>query len=236
MSEANSVQSKPLCNIGTIGPRGVGKTALTSAITKILAESGGATFTTCDAIDHTDEERHRGIGVFTTRVEYETERRRYVHFDTPAPVVRNRFDLAGEIQACRRTANMMAGALEMDGAILVVSAHPIGFESTEWVPVAREAGIPAIVVFMNRMDQLASPDDDDLEYEDGEIRHLLSHQGFPVDGLPIIHGSALAALEGRDPQIGRDAILELLSAVDSFIPQPEEIGIHWAEDNKPTPT
>lgn len=233
--------AKPSCTIGTIGPQGVGKTSLTSAITKVLAEEGRATFIPCREIDDSQEERERGVGVFTTRVEYETARRQYVHLDTPAP---NNFDRPDQLDLENRTENMFAGARQMDGAILVMSAaDSCRFMNTNWVTFAVAAGIPAIVVFMNRMDELPSEDHapeasqdlgfSDVEYEEMEVRHLLEHQGFPVGGLPIIRGSALAALEDGDPKFGRDAILKLMEAIDDFIPQPAEVSIHWAEDYKP---
>ena len=238
MHEAHSPPSRRLCRIGTIGSRGVGKTSLSSAITKVLAETGAATFATPGDIDHTEEERHRGIGVFTTALEYETALRRYIHFDTPGVKVFNWPDRAEEIRSTDRLSNMVAAAEQMDGAILVASAL-LGLDCIDSIRLAREAGVPALVVFMNGMDEvLANPEPErrleNLEYHEADIRETLAAQGFPVDGLPVIRGSALAALEDRNPDIGREAILRLLDAVDRFIPYRDDI--HFARDYSPQPT
>ena len=199
-------RNKPHCNVGTIGHVDHGKTSLTAAITKVLAESGGATFTAYDQIDKAPEEKARGITISTAHVEYTTEARHYAHVDCP-----------GHADYVK---NMITGAAQMDGAILVVSAADGPMPQTrEHILLARQVGVPAIVVFLNKCDQVDDPEL--LELVEMEVRELLSKYKFPGDTIPIIRGSALAALENKDPKLGHDAILELMKAVDSFIPQPE---------------
>ncbi len=205
MAKAKFERNKPHCNIGTIGHVDHGKTTLTAAITKILAESGGATFTAYDQIDKAPEERARGITISTAHVEYETANRHYAHVDCP-----------GHADYVK---NMITGAAQMDGAILVVSAADGPMPQTrEHILLARQVGVPAIVVFMNKMD-MADPEL--AELVEMEIRDLLNKYNFPGDTTPIIRGSALCALEDKQPEYGREAILKLMEAVDSFIPQPE---------------
>ena len=206
MAKAKFERTKPHCNIGTIGHVDHGKTTLTAAITKVLAETGGATFTDYANIDKAPEERERGITISTAHVEYETEKRHYAHVDCP-----------GHADYVK---NMITGAAQMDGAILVVSAADGPMPQTrEHILLARQVGVPALVVFMNKVDQL---DDAELqELVELEIRELLSKYDFPGDDIPIIAGSALAALEGRDDEIGKSKILDLMQAVDDYIPQPE---------------
>jgi elongation factor Tu len=206
MAKAKFERTKPHCNIGTIGHVDHGKTSLTAAITKVLAETGGATFTSYDNIDKAPEERERGITISTAHVEYETEARHYAHVDCP-----------GHADYVK---NMITGAAQMDGGILVVSAADGPMPQTrEHILLARQVGVPALVVFMNKVDQV---DDEELiELVELEIRELLSSYDFPGDDIPIVKGSALAALEDSDRKIGHDAILELMAAVDSYIPQPE---------------
>jgi elongation factor Tu len=197
MAKAKFERTKPHCNIGTIGHVDHGKTSLTAAITKVLAETGGATYTSYANIDKAPEERERGITISTAHVEYETEARHYAHVDCP-----------GHADYVK---NMITGAAQMDGGILVVSAADGPMPQTrEHILLARQVGVPALVVFMNKVDQVEL-----------EIRELLSSYDFPGDDIPIIKGSALAALEDGDRKIGHDAILELMKAVDSYIPQPE---------------
>ena len=198
--------SKPHCNIGTIGHVDHGKTTLTAAITKVLAEEGGASFTAYDQIDKAPEERARGITISTAHVEYETPARHYAHVDCP-----------GHADYVK---NMITGAAQMDGAILVVSAADGPMPQTrEHILLARQVGVPAIVVYMNKVDQVDDPEL--LELVEMEIRDLLTSYGFPGDEIPIIKGSALAVLEDGDKKIGHDSILELMKAVDSYIPQPD---------------
>jgi elongation factor Tu len=206
MAKAKFQRTKPHCNIGTIGHVDHGKTSLTAAITKVLAETGGATYTSYANIDKAPEERERGITISTAHVEYETEARHYAHVDCP-----------GHADYVK---NMITGAAQMDGAILVVSAADGPMPQTkEHILLARQVGVPSIVVFMNKVDQV---DDEELiELVELEIRELLSSYDFPGDDIPIIKGSALASLEDSDRKIGHDAILELMAAVDSYIPQPE---------------
>lgn len=205
MAKAKFERNKPHCNIGTIGHVDHGKTSLTAAITKVLAETGGATFTAYDQIDKAPEERERGITISTAHVEYETEQRHYAHVDCP-----------GHADYVK---NMITGAAQMDGAILVVSATDGPMPQTrEHILLARQVGVPALVVFMNKVDQVDDPEI--LELVELEIRELLSKYEFPGDDIPIIKGSALMALEDKNPEIGRDAVLELMRAVDSYIPQP----------------
>jgi elongation factor Tu len=206
MAKAKFERTKPHCNIGTIGHVDHGKTSLTAAITKVLAETGGATYTSYDNIDKAPEERERGITISTAHVEYETEARHYAHVDCP-----------GHADYVK---NMITGAAQMDGAILVVSAADGPMPQTrEHILLARQVGVPALVVYMNKVDQV---DDEELiELVELEIRELLSSYEFPGDDIPIVKGSALAALEDKDPKIGRESILELMKAVDDYIPQPE---------------
>ena len=206
MAKAKFERTKPHCNIGTIGHVDHGKTTLTAAITKVLAESGGAEFTDYANIDKAPEERERGITISTAHVEYETEGRHYAHVDCP-----------GHADYVK---NMITGAAQMDGAILVVSAADGPMPQTrEHILLARQVGVPAIVVFLNKVDQV--DDEELLELVELEIRELLSQYEFPGDDIPIVAGSALAALEGRDDGMGREKILELMAAVDEHIPQPD---------------
>ena len=206
MAKAKFERNKPHCNIGTIGHVDHGKMTLTAAITKVLAESGGATFTAYDMIDKAPEERERGITISTAHVEYETANRHYAHVDCP-----------GHADYVK---NMITGAAQMDGAILVVSAADGPMPQTrEHILLARQVGVPAIVVLMNKVDQV--DDQEILELVELEVRELLSSYQFPGDDIPIVKGSALKALEGKDDAIGHDAILALMEAVDSYIPQPE---------------
>ncbi len=205
MAKAKFERNKPHCNIGTIGHVDHGKTSLTAAITKVLAETGGATFTAYDQIDKAPEERARGITISTAHVEYETANRHYAHVDCP-----------GHADYVK---NMITGAAQMDGAILVVSAADGPMPQTrEHILLARQVGVPALVVFLNKMD-LADPDL--VELVEMEVRELLSSYQFPGDDIPIIKGSAVCALQDKEPAIGRDAILELMAQVDAYIPQPE---------------
>ena len=205
MAKAKFERNKPHCNIGTIGHVDHGKTSLTAAITKVLAKSGGAVFTAYDQIDKAPEERARGITISTAHVEYETANRHYAHVDCP-----------GHADYVK---NMITGAAQMDGAILVVSAADGPMPQTrEHILLARQVGVPALVVFLNKMD-LADPEL--VELVELEVRDLLSSYQFPGDDIPIIHGSAVCALEGKQPEIGEDAVLKLMAAVDSYIPQPE---------------
>ncbi len=205
MAKEKFDRSKPHCNIGTIGHVDHGKTSLTAAITKILAKTGGATFTAYDQIDKAPEERARGITISTAHVEYQTKNRHYAHVDCP-----------GHADYVK---NMITGAAQMDGAILVVSAADGPMPQTrEHILLARQVGVPSIVVFMNKMDMA---DKDLVELVEMEIRDLLSSYKFPGDDIPIVKGSALCALEDKQPEIGEQAILKLMEAVDSYIPQPK---------------
>ncbi len=206
MAKEKFERNKPHCNVGTIGHVDHGKTSLTAAITKVLAETGGAEFSAYDQIDKAPEEKARGITISTAHVEYETEGRHYAHVDCP-----------GHADYVK---NMITGAAQMDGAILVVSSADGPMPQTrEHILLARQVGVPALVVFMNKVDQV--DDEELLELVEMEIRELLSSYDFPGDDIPIIKGSALAALEDSDKTIGHDAILELMKAVDEYIPQPE---------------
>ena len=206
MSKEKFDRSKPHCNIGTIGHVDHGKTSLTAAITKILAETGGAEFSAYDQIDKAPEERARGITISTAHVEYETGNRHYAHVDCP-----------GHADYVK---NMITGAAQMDGAILVVSAADGPMPQTrEHILLARQVGVPSLVVFMNKVDQV--DDEELLELVEMEIRELLSSYDFPGDDIPIIKGSALSALEDSNETTGKAAILELMEAVDAYIPQPE---------------
>ena len=205
MAKAKFQRNKPHCNIGTIGHVDHGKTSLTAAITKVLAKSGGATFTAYDQIDKAPEERARGITISTAHVEYETANRHYAHVDCP-----------GHADYVK---NMITGAAQMDGAILVVSAADGPMPQTrEHILLARQVGVPALVVFLNKVDMVDDPEL--LELVEMEVRELLSSYQFPGDDIPIIHGSALMALEDKNPALGEEAILKLMAAVDEYIPQP----------------
>ena len=206
MAKEKFSRTKPHCNIGTIGHVDHGKTSLTAAITKVLAETGGATFTAYDQIDKAPEEKARGITISTAHVEYETTNRHYAHVDCP-----------GHADYVK---NMITGAAQMDGGILVVSAADGPMPQTrEHILLARQVGVPALVVFLNKCDMVDDPEL--LELVELEVRELLSKYDFPGDDIPIVKGSALAALEDSDKELGHDAILELMEAVDSYIPQPD---------------
>jgi len=206
MAKVKFERTKPHCNIGTIGHVDHGKTTLTAAITKVLAEIGGAEFSGYADIDKAPEERARGITISTAHVEYETDARHYAHVDCP-----------GHADYVK---NMITGAAQMDGGILVVSAADGPMPQTrEHILLARQVGVPALVIYMNKVDQV--DDEELLELVEMEIRELLSSYDFPGDDIPIIKGSALAALEGRDDEIGKNSILELMKAIDDYIPQPE---------------
>jgi elongation factor Tu len=206
MAKVKFERTKPHCNVGTIGHVDHGKTTLTAAITKVLAETGGATFSAYDQIDKAPEEKARGITISTAHVEYETANRHYAHVDCP-----------GHADYVK---NMITGAAQMDGGILVVSAADGPMPQTrEHILLARQVGVPALVVYMNKVDQV---DDEELiELVEMEIRELLSSYDFPGDDIPIVKGSALAALEGKNDAIGHDSILALMEAVDNYIPQPD---------------
>ncbi|WP_429955971.1 elongation factor Tu [Gluconobacter japonicus] len=206
MAKAKFERTKPHCNIGTIGHVDHGKTSLTAAITKTLAKSGGAEFKAYDQIDAAPEERARGITISTAHVEYETKNRHYAHVDCP-----------GHADYVK---NMITGAAQMDGAILVVSAADGPMPQTrEHILLARQVGVPALVVFLNKVDQVDDPEL--LELVEMEVRELLSSYQFPGDDIPIVKGSALVTLEDGDATIGEDRVLELMEAVDTYIPQPE---------------
>ena len=199
-------RKKPHCNIGTIGHVDHGKTTLTAAITKILAEKGGAEFIAYDQIDKAPEEKERGITISTAHVEYETDKRHYAHVDCP-----------GHADYVK---NMITGAAQMDGAILVVNAADGPMPQTrEHILLARQVGVPAIVVYLNKVDQVKDKELLDLVVE--EIRELLTSYKFPGDKIPIVKGSALAAVEGKDEAMGKNSILELMKAIDEHIPQPQ---------------
>jgi len=206
MSKAKFERTKPHCNVGTIGHVDHGKTSLTAAITKVLAETGGAVYTAYDQIDKAPEERARGITISTAHVEYETKNRHYAHVDCP-----------GHADYVK---NMITGAAQMDGAILVVSAADGPMPQTrEHILLARQVGVPAIVVFLNKVDMVDDPEL--LDLVELEVRELLSSYKFPGDKTPIIRGSALMALEDKNKELGHDAILKLMEAVDAYIPQPK---------------
>ena len=206
MAKEKFERSKPHCNIGTIGHVDHGKTTLTAAITKVLAEAGGAEFVDYANIDKAPEERARGITISTSHVEYETENRHYAHVDCP-----------GHADYVK---NMITGAAQMDGAILVVSSADGPMPQTrEHILLARQVGVPALVVYMNKVDQVDDPEL--LELVEMEIRDLLSSYEFPGDEIPIVKGSALVTLENGDPKVGKESILELMKQVDAYIPQPE---------------
>ena len=205
MAKAKFARTKPHCNVGTIGHVDHGKTTLTAAITKVLAKTGGATFTAYDQIDKAPEEKARGITIATAHVEYETAKRHYAHVDCP-----------GHADYVK---NMITGAAQMDGAILVVSAADGPMPQTrEHILLARQVGVPALVVYLNKVDMVDDPEL--IELVEMELRELLSSYQFPGDDIPIIKGSALCALEDREPEMGEKSILELMDAVDSYIPQP----------------
>ncbi|PCI63131.1 MAG: elongation factor Tu [Kordiimonadales bacterium] len=209
MAKEKFERTKPHCNVGTIGHVDHGKTTLTAAITKVLAEASGKGEAVDFAnIDKAPEERERGITISTAHVEYETDARHYAHVDCP-----------GHADYVK---NMITGAAQMDGAILVVNAADGPMPQTrEHILLARQVGVPSLVVFMNKVDQV--DDEELLELVEMEIRELLSDYEFPGDDIPVIAGSALAALEGRDDDIGKEKILELMNAVDTYIPQPERL-------------
>jgi len=206
MAKAKFERNKPHCNVGTIGHVDHGKTSLTAAITKVLAETGGATFTAYDQIDKAPEEKARGITISTSHVEYETTKRHYAHVDCP-----------GHADYVK---NMITGAAQMDGAILVVSAADGPMPQTrEHILLARQVGVPAIVVFLNKCDMVDDPEL--LDLVEMEVRELLTSYKFPGDDIPIVRGSALMALEDKSPELGKQAVLKLMEAVDAYIPQPE---------------
>jgi elongation factor Tu len=206
MAKAKFERTKPHCNVGTIGHVDHGKTSLTAAITKVLAETGGATFMAYDQIDKAPEEKARGITISTAHVEYETKARHYAHVDCP-----------GHADYVK---NMITGAAQMDGGILVVSAADGPMPQTrEHILLARQVGVPALVVYMNKVDMVDDPEL--LDLVELEVRELLTSYQFPGDKIPIVRGSALCALEGRDPKLGHDSILKLMEAVDTYIPQPD---------------
>ena len=206
MAKEKFERTKPHCNVGTIGHVDHGKTTLTAAITRVLGEAGGAEFVSFDEIDKAPEERERGITIATAHVEYETANRHYAHVDCP-----------GHADYVK---NMITGAAQMDGAILVVSAADGPMPQTrEHILLARQVGVPALVVYMNKVDMV--DDEEILDLVELEVRELLSAYEFPGDDIPVIRGSALAALEGGDAATGRDSVLELMAAVDDYVPQPE---------------
>ena len=206
MSKEKFERTKPHCNVGTIGHVDHGKTTLTAAITRVLAEQGGAEEMAFDQIDKAPEEKERGITIATAHVEYETGNRHYAHVDCP-----------GHADYVK---NMITGAAQMDGAILVVSAADGPMPQTrEHILLARQVGVPAIVVYLNKVDQV--DDEELLELVELEVRELLSSYEFPGDDIPIVKGSALAALEGRDDEIGANTVIELMEQVDGYVPQPD---------------
>jgi elongation factor Tu len=206
MAKQKFARTKPHCNVGTIGHVDHGKTTLTAAITKVLAETGGAVFTAYDQIDKAPEERARGITIATAHVEYETKNRHYAHVDCP-----------GHADYIK---NMITGAAQMDGAILVVSAADGPMPQTrEHILLARQVGVPAIVVYLNKVDMVDDPEL--LDLVELEVRELLSSYQFPGDKIPVIRGSALMAMEGKDATLGKESINKLMEAIDSYIPQPE---------------
>jgi elongation factor Tu len=205
MTKAKFERNKPHCNIGTIGHVDHGKTSLTAAITKILAKTGGATFTAYDQIDKAPEERERGITISTAHVEYETANRHYAHVDCP-----------GHADYVK---NMITGAAQMDGAILVVSAADGPMPQTrEHILLARQVGVPALVVYMNKCDMVDDPEL--LDLVELEVRELLKSYQFPGDDIPVVRGSALMALEDKNPELGEQSVLKLMEEVDRYIPQP----------------
>ena len=206
MSKEKFERTKPHCNVGTIGHVDHGKTTLTAAITKVMSEASGGDAVAFDQIDKAPEERERGITIATAHVEYETDARHYAHVDCP-----------GHADYVK---NMITGAAQMDGAILVVNAADGPMPQTrEHILLARQVGVPALVVYLNKVDQV--DDEELLELVEMEVRELLSSYDFPGDDIPIVKGSALAALEGRDEEIGANSIMELMGQVDAYIPQPD---------------
>src|SRR5437762_4777879 len=206
MAKGKFQRNKPHVNVGTIGHVDHGKTTLTAAMTLVLSKKYGGDVRSYDQIDNAPEEKARGITINTAHVEYETEKRHYAHVDCP-----------GHADYVK---NMITGAAQMDGAILVVSAADGPMPQTrEHVLLARQVGVPSLVVYMNKIDMVDDPEL--IELVELEVRELLSSYDFPGDDIPVVKGSALAALEGKDPQVGHDSILELMKAVDEFIPQPE---------------
>jgi len=206
MAKAKFERTKPHCNVGTIGHVDHGKTTLTAAITKVLAEKGNTQFVAYDQIDKAPEEKARGITISTAHVEYETEKRHYAHVDCP-----------GHADYVK---NMITGAAQMDGAILVVSAADGPMPQTrEHILLARQVGVPSLVVYMNKVDMVDDPEL--LDLVELEVRELLSSYDFPGDEIPVVRGSALAAMEGRDEAVGKESVMKLMEAVDSYIPQPE---------------
>jgi len=206
MAKAKFERTKPHCNIGTVGHVDHGKTTLTAAITMILSEGGGAEFVSYDQIDKAPEEKARGITINTAHVEYETANRHYAHVDCP-----------GHADYVK---NMITGAAQMDGAILVVSAADGPMPQTrEHILLARQVGVPALVVYLNKADQVDDPEI--LELVELEVRELLSQYEFPGDDIPVVVGSALEALEGKNPERGRESVLKLMAEVDAYVPQPE---------------
>jgi elongation factor Tu len=206
MAKEKFERNKPHCNIGTIGHVDHGKTTLTAAITKVMSETYGGAAVDFANIDKAPEERERGITISTAHVEYESEARHYAHVDCP-----------GHADYVK---NMITGAAQMDGAILVVNAAAGPMPQTrEHILLARQVGVPALVVYMNKVDQV--DDEEILELVELEVRELLSSYDFDGDNIPIVKGSALAALEGRDDEIGKNSIIELIKAVDEYIPQPD---------------
>ena len=205
MTKAKFERNKPHCNIGTIGHVDHGKTSLTAAITKILAKTGGATYTAYDQIDKAPEERERGITISTAHVEYETKNRHYAHVDCP-----------GHADYVK---NMITGAAQMDGAILVVSAADGPMPQTrEHILLARQVGVPALVVYMNKVDMVDDPEL--LDLVELEVRELLKSYQYPGDDIPVVRGSALMALEDKEPEQGEQSVLKLMAEVDRYIPQP----------------
>jgi elongation factor Tu len=205
MTKAKFERNKPHCNVGTIGHVDHGKTSLTAAITKILAKTGGATYTAYDQIDKAPEERERGITISTAHVEYETKNRHYAHVDCP-----------GHADYVK---NMITGAAQMDGAILVVSAADGPMPQTrEHILLARQVGVPALVVYMNKVDMVDDPEL--LDLVELEVRELLKSYQFPGDDIPVVRGSALMALEDKNPEQGEQSVLKLMEEVDRYIPQP----------------
>src|SRR5512143_2000631 len=206
MAKEKFERTKPHCNIGTIGHVDHGKTTLTAAITMVLAKAGGGVAKKYEEIDAAPEEKARGITINTAHVEYETKKRHYAHVDCP-----------GHADYVK---NMITGAAQMDGAILVVSAADGPMPQTrEHILLARQVGVPALVVYMNKVDMV--DDQELLDLVEMEVRELLTSYNFPGDDIPIVKGSALAAVEGRDPEIGETSVLALMDAVDDYIPQPE---------------
>ena len=206
MAKAKFERTKPHANVGTIGHVDHGKTTLTAAITKILAEAGGAEFTPYEEIDKAPEEKARGITIATAHVEYETESRHYAHVDCP-----------GHADYIK---NMITGAAQMDGAVLVVSAADGPMPQTrEHILLARQVGVPKIVVYLNKVDQVDDPEL--LELVELEVRELLSIYDFPGDDIPVVTGSALKALDGDEGETGKESVLKLLEAIDSYIPTPD---------------